>query len=148
MKFKILLITITIASFSLVSHNISAQPTWQDATYDFCEKYVSNYKQPGFWTEFFASSSDTSEQVVKTSTEIYDICLKLDRGVINVGDANVEIVKRVNYLQSGIGGQLARELKDDIADNFIGYYKFLLILLGVVSTIVGIIVGIKSWSKN
>lgn len=148
MNLKILFISISIASISLLSISISAQSTWQDATYSYCKNYVGKYKQPDFWDAFFAGTSETSEQMLNTITEIYDICLKLNRGVVNVGDANVELIKLINFLDGGYKAQMVRELKDDFVDYNIGMGKLLLIVLGGISTIVGIAVGIKSLRKN
>ncbi len=76
------------------------------------------------------------------------MCLKLDRGILNIGEANIEIGKRINYLQSEIGPQAAREFISDIADQTVGLVKFLVGLLTVISIIVGILVGIKTLSKK
>ena len=149
MKVRTLLMSIKLVGLLLLSVNAYAQSNWKSATYEYCRKIVNEYEQPGFWGGIASSFSDSAKFVIQTYNDNYITCIKLDRGLISVADANAQIVERQSKLKSELGEMTVSELKDSLISSTIGLGKFLLIVLGAISTVAGVLVGIKSLlSKN
>jgi len=144
MKILTFLLSITLLGFVDSTHS-EVKSLDVDKTCSSLVNYIENSK-PGFWLSMIMSLSapESLDQIKYLDIEVQKTCGKFKLGKLSKDDATIRLTEIVTEFEYGKKEAMAKDIKSTL----LIYVNVFLIILGAVSTVVGIMVGIKKYNSH